>query len=69
MEIPSELKSVLEIIEEGGIKHIRCKYRTRSGSECGALFLSLVDAIRHLITHDERFRRSTKINRRNIQRK
>ena len=61
MEIPSELKSVLEIVEEGGVKHIKCKYRTRSGSECGALFFSLVDAIRHLITHDERFRRYLKL--------
>ena len=61
MEIPSELKSVLEVVEEGGIKHIKCKYRTKSGSECGTLFLSLADAIRHLVTHDDRFRRYLKL--------
>ncbi len=58
LEIPPELKQYLEIVEEGGARHIRCKWRSSRGSECGALFFSLEDAIRHLVTHDpERLRK------------
>ncbi len=56
-EIPAELKPVLEIVYEGNAPHIKCKYRGKDGKECGALFFSLSDAIRHLITHDNKYRR------------
>jgi len=53
LEIPPELKHLLELYEEGGVVHIRCKWRSpRTGKECGALFFSLEDAIRHVVTHD-----------------
>lgn len=56
-EIPAELRPVLEIVYEGNSPHIRCKYRGKDGRECGALFFSLKDAIRHLMTHDNKYRR------------
>ncbi|KUO79620.1 MAG: hypothetical protein RXN89_00145 [Vulcanisaeta sp.] len=56
-EIPGDLRSVLEIVYEGEAAHIRCKYRGKDGKECGALFFSLEDAIRHLATHDSRYKR------------
>ena len=56
-EIPSELRPVLEITYDGNAPHIKCKYRGRDGKECGALFFSLSDAIRHLVTHDSKYRR------------
>ncbi|ADY00400.1 MAG: hypothetical protein ACP5GZ_00225 [Vulcanisaeta sp.] len=56
-EIPAELRPLLEIVYEGNAPHIRCKYRGRDGKECGALFFNLGDAIRHLITHDGKYRR------------
>lgn len=61
IEIPTELKPVLEIVNEGGAYHIKCKYRDRSGKECGTLFFSLSDAIRHLITHDTKYRAFLKL--------
>lgn len=57
MEIPNELRSTLEVVDEGNCKHIKCRYRVKKGSECGALFVSLEDAIRHLIIHDERYKK------------
>ncbi len=57
MEIPSELRSVLEVVEEGGVKHIRCKYRAHAGDVCNTYFINILDAIRHLVTHDERYKR------------
>ena len=52
-EVPPELRQYIEIVEEGGFKHYKCKWRSsRTGKECGALFFSLKDAIRHLVTHD-----------------
>ncbi|MFB6471022.1 MAG: hypothetical protein TU36_007325 [Vulcanisaeta sp. AZ3] len=56
-EIPGELRSVLETVSEGNTVHIKCRYRGRDGRECGVLFFSLKDAIRHLITHDDKYRR------------
>jgi len=58
LEIPPELKQYLEIVEDGGTLHIKCKWRSTRGTECGALFFSLEDAVRHLVTHDpERLRK------------
>ncbi len=58
LEIPPDLRQYLEIVEEGNVKHIRCKWRSSRGNECGCLFFSLEDAIRHLVTHDpERLRK------------
>ncbi len=56
-EIPAELRPVLEIVYEGDAPHIRCKYRDKDGKECGALFFSLSDAVRHLAMHDSKYRR------------
>ncbi|WP_054857613.1 hypothetical protein [Vulcanisaeta sp. JCM 16159] len=56
-EIPAELRPVLEVVHEGNAPHIRCKYRGKDGKECGALFFSLSDAVRHLTTHDSKYRR------------
>ena len=56
-EIPVELRPALEITYEGGAAHIKCKYVGRDGKECGALFSNLSDAIRHLITHDNKYRK------------
>ncbi len=58
LEIPPELRQYLEIVQEGGVQHIKCKWRTSKGTECGCMFFSLEDAIRHLVTHDpERLRK------------
>ncbi|OYT26881.1 MAG: hypothetical protein B6V02_00825 [Thermoprotei archaeon ex4572_64] len=56
MHIPEELKHVLEVISNGKSRHIKCKYQTRRG-ECGCLFFNLKDAIMHLVTHDEKYKR------------
>ena len=56
-QIPAELKAHLEVTVEGGSRHIKCRYRDRLGRECGALFFTLQDAVRHLATHDDRYRR------------
>lgn len=41
MDIPRELSGYLQVVEEGGVKHISCR-------KCGKLFFSLKDAARHL---------------------
>ncbi|GGI72612.1 hypothetical protein GCM10007112_06810 [Vulcanisaeta souniana JCM 11219] len=56
-EIPVELRPVLEMTYEGNTAHIKCKYVDRDGKECGALFFNLNDAVRHLITHDNKYRK------------
>ncbi|WP_069808005.1 hypothetical protein [Vulcanisaeta thermophila] len=56
IEIPTELRPVLEVVSEGDAYHIKCRYRDKSGRECGALFFNLSDAIRHLVTHDSKYR-------------
>ncbi|MEZ0247774.1 MAG: hypothetical protein ABWJ97_00755 [Thermoproteus sp.] len=41
MEIPKDLSAYLQIVEEGGVKHIACR-------RCNRLFFSVKDAARHL---------------------
>jgi len=62
VEIPTDLKPVLELAREGNSEHIRCKYREANGKECGVLFFTIEDAIHHLATHDERYRRLARRN-------
>ncbi len=50
VELPKELRPILEVVNDGIAAHIRCR-------ECGALFFSLKDAIRHIVTHDSRYRK------------
>jgi hypothetical protein len=57
IEIPADLKNVLELVYIGDSLHIRCRYRGKDGRECGALFFNLKDAIRHLVMHDNRYKR------------
>ncbi|CCC82044.1 hypothetical protein [Thermoproteus tenax] len=41
MEIPQELSAYLQIVEDGGVKHIACR-------KCGKRFFAIRDAARHL---------------------
>lgn len=58
--MPTDLKPVLEVVKEGNSEHIRCRYRERGDKECGVLFFTVEDALRHLATHDEKYRRLIK---------
>ncbi len=41
MDVPKELSGHLQIVEDGGVKHLACR-------RCGKRFFSLKDAARHL---------------------
>jgi len=47
--VPKELSAYLQIVEEGGVRHIACR-------KCGKRFFSIKDAARHLAAvHDVKF--------------
>jgi uncharacterized OB-fold protein len=49
MDVPKELSAYLQIVEEGGVRHIACR-------KCGRRFFSIKDAARHLAAvHDVKF--------------
>lgn len=51
--LPKEIELLYEQVEEAGLKHWKCK-------KCGCRIISIIDAIRHAITHDERYRKYLK---------
>lgn len=41
MDVPKELSGYLQLVDDGGVKHLACR-------KCGKRFFSLKDAARHL---------------------